>query len=76
LAVVASATAEIPVTQAGKGHVPEENLDRYRSLARIARQLDTLGDVLNGKGEYGDGRDMWLLSQKYWGRANALRVDL
>ena len=76
MAVVASATAEIPVTQAGKGHVPEENLDRYRSLARIARQLDTLGDVLNGKGEYGDGRDMWLLSQKYWGRANALRVDL
>ena len=64
------------MTQAGKGHVPEENLDRYRSLARIARQLDTLGDVLNGKGEYGDGRDMWLLSQKYWGRANALRVDL
>jgi hypothetical protein len=76
LAVVASATCEVPTTQAGKGHVPEENLDRYRSLARVARQLDSLGNTLNGKGEYEDGTAMWALSQKYWGKANALRVDL
>lgn len=74
--MVASATLDIPVTQAGKGHVPEENLDRYRSLARHARQLDTLGNVCSGKGEYGDATLLWALSQKYWGMANALRVDL
>jgi hypothetical protein len=74
--MVATATYEIPLTQAGKGHVPEENLDRYRSLARVARQLDTLGNTLSGKGEYGDATAMWALSQKYWGQANALRVDL
>ena len=74
--MVASATAEIPLTQAGKGHVPEENLDRYRALARHARQLDTMGDTLSGKGEYADANTLYGLSQKYWGLANALRVDL
>jgi len=73
LAVVASATAEIPLTQAGKGHVPEEHLDRYRSLARTARQLDTLADRLAFTD---DGLHLFALAAKYWGKANALRVDL
>jgi len=64
------------VTQAGKGHVPEESLDRYRSLARIARQLDTLGNTVSGHGEYDEANRLWGLSQKFWGKANALRVDL
>lgn len=74
--MVATATQEIPVTQAGKGHVPEENLDRYRSLARHARQLDTLANVCSNKGQHGDAGILWVLSNKYWGMANALRVDL
>lgn len=74
--MVASATAEIPLTQAGKGHVPEENLDRYRSYARTARQLDTLGNALKDRGEHMDAGTIWGLAHKYWGMANALRVDL
>jgi hypothetical protein len=76
LAVVATATQEIPVTQAGKGHVPEENLPRYRSLARTARQLTSVGNTCSNKGEYEDAETLWNLSDKYWGKANALRVDL
>ena len=74
--MVATATYEVPVSQAGKGHVPESYLDAYRQLARHARQLDTLGNTLSGKGEHEDAMDLWALSQKYWGKANALRVDL
>ena len=74
--MVATATQEIPLTQAGKGHVPEENLDRYRSLARTARQLDTLGNVLSNHGEYDEAHRLWGLSGKFWAKANALRVDL
>jgi len=76
LAVVASATAEIPLTQAGKGHVPEENLDRYRSYARTARQLDSLSNTVCAHGEYDEANRLLGLSQKFWGKANALRVDL
>ena len=76
MAVVATATQEIPLTQAGKGHVPEENLDRYRSLARIARQLDSLSDTVRNHHDYAEANRLWALSMKYWGRANALRVDL
>ena len=74
--VVATATQEIPLTQAGKGHVPEENLERYRHFARIARQLDSLGSTVSGHGEYDEANRLWALSIKYWGKANALRVDI
>ena len=74
--MVATATQEIPLTQAGKGHVPEENLDRYRSFARTARQLDSLGNTMSNHGDYGEANRLWELSFKYWGKANALRVDL
>lgn len=76
LAVVASATLDIPATQAGKGHVPEDNLPKYRALARHARQLTTAGNGCANKGEYEDAETLWKLSDKYWGMANALRVDL
>ena len=71
--MVATATQEIPLTQAGKGHVPEENLDRYRLFARYARQLDTLADKLAFTE---DAPHLFALAAKYWGKANALRVDL
>ena len=74
--MVATATQEIPLTQAGKGHVPEENLDMYRHLARIARQLDSLGNTVSNHGEHGEANRLWELSYKFWGKANALRVDL
>lgn len=74
--MVASATAEIPLTQAGKGHVPEEYLPKYRALARHARQLNTAGSGCANRGEYEDAETLWRLSEKYWGMANALRVDL
>lgn len=74
--MVASATCEVPLTQAGKGHVPEENLDRYRALARHARQLVTAGNGCANRGEYDDANTLYGLSEKYWGMANELRVDL
>jgi hypothetical protein len=76
VAVVATATQEIPLTQAGKGHVPEENLDMYRSYARTARQLDSLSNSVCAHGEYDEANRLLVLALKFWGKANALRVDL
>lgn len=61
---------------AEKGHVPEELLNRYRNLARISAQLDSLGNQVSGRGQYGDANTLWALSAKYKGMANELRVDI
>lgn len=59
-----------------KGHVPEENLDRYRRILRIANQVGSLGGQVSGMGEYGDANLLWGLERKYHDKANELRVDL
>ena len=64
------------MSQAGKGHVPEENLDKYRRLASIARRYDGLGDSLYTVGEVEAANDCWDGSGRYWNKANDLRVDL
>ena len=61
---------------AGKGHVPEENLDRYRTRAGIARLLSRLGNMVSGIGEYEDANRLWAMAGKYKRMANELRVDL
>lgn len=61
---------------AEKGHVPEEFLNRYRNLARIASRLDSLGDQVGGRGQYEDANTLWALSAKYKHMANELRADL
>jgi hypothetical protein len=58
-----------------KGHVPEANLLRYRGLARLARQLKSLGDTI-GPNDMEDSTILWRMAKKYRDKANELRVDL
>jgi hypothetical protein len=60
----------------GKGHVPEENLPRYRRLADLAYLLQRMGGTVSGLGEYGDANTLWALASKYKDKANELRADL
>lgn len=61
---------------AEKGHVPEENLRRYRAIVRLARQLDSLGGQASGIGEYDSANILWAESSKLREHANELRVDI
>jgi hypothetical protein len=56
--------------------VPEENLERYRRIVKIANQLGSLGGQVSGMGEYGDANLLWGLEKKYHDKANELRVEL
>lgn len=60
----------------GKGHVPEENLERYRRLKSIASIFGKLGGRVSGYGEYGDANLCWALEKKYQDKAHELRVDI
>lgn len=60
----------------GKGHVPEENLRRYRSIRDLSYLLDKMGAVASGMGEYDDANTLWALAGKYKDKANELRADL
>lgn len=60
----------------GKGHVPEENLERYRQIKTIAEILGSLGGRVSGYGEYTDANLLWALELKYQNKANELRADL
>lgn len=58
-----------------KGHVPEENLFRYRNLMRLSRQFKSLGDTI-GPNDMADSTICWRLARKYRDKAQELRVDL
>lgn len=58
-----------------KGHVPEENLWRYRNKMRLARQLKALGDTI-GPNDMADSTILWRMANKYRDQAQELRVDL
>lgn len=58
-----------------KGHVPEENLFRYRALKRIANQFNSLGDTI-GPNDTADSTLCWRLARKYQDKANELRADI
>lgn len=64
------------MSQAGKGHVPEENLPRYRAFASIARRLEGIGNSLSNIGHYESANKAWKDSAYYWHKANELRVNL
>lgn len=70
--LVASAVERVD----GKGHVPEENLPRYRRLKQVAEKFGSLGSQLSGIGQYGDANLAWQLEAKYQAIANQLRADL
>lgn len=65
------------MSQAGKGHVPEENLPQYRKFATLARRFNSLSGLLwtleDYKAEAAGAEDM---SEHFWEKANELRVDL
>jgi hypothetical protein len=63
------------VKNAEKGHVPEENLFRYRNLMRISRQLKSLGDTI-GPNDMTDSTILWRMAKKYRDKAQELRVDI
>lgn len=58
-----------------KGHVPEENLFRYRRLMNLSRQLKSLGDTI-GANEPTDSTVLWRMAKKYNDKAQELRVDI
>jgi hypothetical protein len=60
----------------GKGHVPEENLARYRQRADLAFTLQRMGGMVSGLGEYADANTLWAMASKYREKANELRADL
>jgi hypothetical protein len=60
----------------GKGHVPEENLHRYRRTRELAHLLSRMGDMVSNLGEHGDANTLWALGGKYKRMANELRADL
>lgn len=61
---------------AGKGHVPEENLERYRRIRELAFLISRTGNMVSGMGEHGDANTLWAIAGKYKRMANDLRVDL
>jgi len=60
----------------GKGHVPEENLPRYRRLAELAFLMNRMGGMVSGLGQYEDANKLWAMGGKYRAMANELRADL
>lgn len=64
------------MSQAGKGHVPEDLLPAYRTRASIARRFEGLGNDLSNIGRYSEAVEAWAKSGLFWKEANALRVDL
>ena len=61
---------------AGKGHVPEESLRRYRRRRELAHLLSRMGDMVGNMGEYTDANTLWAMGGKYKRMANELRADL
>ncbi len=59
-----------------KGHVPEENLERYRRIAGVAHLLSRMGNMVSNMGEHGDANRLWEMGGKYKRMANELRVDI
>lgn len=57
------------------GHVPEENLFRYRTRMRLARQLKSLGDTI-GANDMADSTILWRMAKKYRDQAQELRADI
>lgn len=58
-----------------KGHVPEENLFRYRVKMRLSRQLKSLGDTI-GANDPSDSTILWRMARKYSDQAQELRADI
>lgn len=58
-----------------KGHVPEENLFKYRNLMNLSRRFKSLGDTI-GPNDMQDSTVCWRLAKKYENKAQELRADI
>lgn len=58
-----------------KGHVPEENLFKYRNLMNLSRRFKSLGDTI-GLNDMQDSTVCWRLAKKYENKAQELRADI
>ncbi|WNN94587.1 hypothetical protein SEA_LEWANDO_84 [Arthrobacter phage Lewando] len=58
-----------------KGHVPDENLFKYRILMGLSRRFKSLGDTI-GPNDMEDSTICWRLASKYRAKAQELRVDI
>lgn len=58
-----------------KGHVPDWNLARYRSLMNMSRQFKSLGDTI-GPNDMADSTVCWRLANKYRKKAQELRAEI
>lgn len=61
---------------AGKGHVPEEDLARYRRYRELAHLMSRMGNMVSGLGQSADATVLWGMAGKYKRLANDLRVEL
>lgn len=59
-----------------KGHIPEDNLWRYRRYKELSERLDALGNWCSNVGNIGDANTLWSLSRKYAMKAQDLRSDI
>jgi len=58
-----------------KGHIPPENLFKYRALMNMSRRFKSLGDTI-GANDMRDSTICWRLAKKYRDKAQELRVDI
>jgi hypothetical protein len=58
-----------------KGHVPEENLFKYRVLMNLSRRFKSLGDTI-GANDMADSTVCWRLAKKYRDKEQELRADI
>lgn len=59
-----------------KGHVPEDNLARYRRYRELAHLMSRMGNMVSGLNEPEDANALWAMGGKYKRMANELRADL
>jgi len=62
--------------EGGKGHVPEENIARYRRFRELSHLMSRMGNMVSNLGEYADANTLWAMGGKYKRMANELRADL
>lgn len=55
-------------------HVPEENLEEYRRRMEAYRNLNSLGNIVSGRGSYDLANQFWLVAGKMRDWAQELRV--
>lgn len=59
-----------------KGHVPDVNLVKYRSLKTLADKLDSAAGQVSGYGDFEEANILFAMASKYRRKANELREEI